>query len=153
MKAHFINLFNYDKYTNELIADLIVKAGSPEKPVKLMAHVLAAQRIWINRCRGLLPADVVLWADGQPETFSRTIAANSTEWLAYLDDLNEKDFETVISYKNLRGESFENKLTDILTHVINHGTHHRAQIGQHLLAAGVEQLPITDYIFYIRENK
>lgn len=153
MKAYFINLFSYDRYANELIADLITKEGSTGKPVKLMAHLLAAQQIWINRCKGLPPADVALWSDGQPGIFDETIATNSTEWLAYLEELNENDFETVVSYKNLRGESFENKLADILAHVINHGTHHRAQIGQHLLAAGTEQLPITDYIFYIRENK
>jgi uncharacterized damage-inducible protein DinB len=153
MKDHFVKLFSYDRYTNQLIADLIVKAGNPEKPVKLMAHILAAQQIWINRCKALPPADVVLWSDGQPETFTGTITTNSADWLNYLKGLQDSDFEKSISYKNLRGESFENKLVDILGHVINHGTHHRAQIGQHLIAAGVEQLPITDYIFYVRENK
>ncbi|MDB5154777.1 MAG: hypothetical protein JWR54_3528, partial [Mucilaginibacter sp.] len=57
----------------------------------------------------------------------------------------------VISYKNLKGDDFENKLSDVLAHLINHGTHHRAQVGQHLKLAGVE-LPNTDYIFYIRNK-
>jgi uncharacterized damage-inducible protein DinB len=70
----------------------------------------------------------------------------------YLDGLQPDDFEKIISYKNSRGDAFENRLSDILAHVINHGTHHRAQIGQQLKSGGLENLPITDYIFYIREQ-
>jgi uncharacterized damage-inducible protein DinB len=66
-------------------------------------------------------------------------------------NLNDNDFERLISYKSLRGDAFENKLIDILGHVINHSTHHRAQAGQYLKIAGTD-LPITDYIFYLREN-
>jgi uncharacterized damage-inducible protein DinB len=34
--------------------------------------------------------------------------------------------------------------------LINHGTHHRAQIGQLIKFDGLEILPNTDYIFYLR---
>jgi len=61
------------------------------------------------------------------------------------------DFEKNIYYKNLKGIAYKNKLADILAHVINHGTHHRAQAGQQLKFAGFENLPITDYIFYVRD--
>jgi uncharacterized damage-inducible protein DinB len=66
--------------------------------------------------------------------------------------LDDNAFEEIVYYKNLRGDGYENKLEDILAHLINHGTHHRAQIGQELKLAGVENLPVTDYIFYIREK-
>ncbi|MDB5136433.1 MAG: hypothetical protein JWP37_3036 [Mucilaginibacter sp.] len=45
-------IINYDNYTNRLISETIIKAGNPEKPVQLMAHLLAAQQIWLNRCKG-----------------------------------------------------------------------------------------------------
>lgn len=151
MKTYFINLFNYDKYANETILNAIIEASMPEKPVELMAHLLVAQQIWLNRCKGLPAVGSALWPDWKADIFSNTIADNSKEWLNYLDGLQEDDFEKLISYKSSKGDSFENKLVDILAHLINHGTHHRAQIGQQLKFAGADSLPNTDYIAYIRQ--
>jgi uncharacterized damage-inducible protein DinB len=151
MKTYFINLLNYDKYANEVILNAVIHGGMPEKPVALMAHLLVAQQIWLNRCKGLPAVGGALWPDWKADTFSNIIAENNKEWLNYLDGLTEDDFEKLISYKNSQGERFENKLPDILTHLINHGTHHRAQIGQQLKFAGAESLPNTDYIAYIRQ--
>ena len=151
MKAYFIRLFNYDQYANELMLNTIIKAGSPQKPVQFMAHLLAAQQIWLNRCKGLPAIGGALWPDWPVDTLADIIDKNSRQWLSFLNGLQPEDFERSISYKNFKGESFENKLTDILAHVINHGTHHRAQTGQHLKAMGFD-LPVTDYIFYLRQS-
>ncbi len=152
MKTYFAKLFNYDKYVNELIINAINTAGRPEKPVQLLAHLLAAQQIWLNRCMGLPPATVELWPalGGPSDKFGQQLADNHEGWVSYLNGLNEVDFENIISYKSLKGDSYRNQLSDIIAHVINHGTHHRAQIGQLLKAAGLENLPNTDYIFYLR---
>jgi uncharacterized damage-inducible protein DinB len=133
-----------------LILDTINKAGDAEKPIKLVAHALAAQQIWLNRCKGLPSPNVVLWPDWPAGTFANIIDKNHQEWIEYLNNLAPADFDNPISYKTLKGDGFENKLCDILAHVINHGTHHRAQAGQHLLIAGADKLPMTDYIFYLR---
>jgi uncharacterized damage-inducible protein DinB len=149
MKAYFIQLFNYDLYANQLILKAIIKAKDPEKPVQLMAHLLSSQQIWLKRCKGEPTMGGVLWPDWKADTFEQLINDNHRGWMNFLDYLDPDDFNKMISYKSLKGESFENKLSDILPHLINHGTHHRAQAGQHLKLAG-EDLPITDYIFYLR---
>ncbi|MDF2431165.1 MAG: hypothetical protein JWP44_796 [Mucilaginibacter sp.] len=151
MKAYFARLFNYDHYANALMLDIIIKAGSPQKPVQLMAHLLAAQQIWINRCKALPAIGGALWPDWSADTLPGIMTENSIQWGDFIDGLQPEDFDKIISYKNSKGEDFENNLTDILTHVINHGTHHRAQAGQHLKAAGFE-LPMMDYIFYVRQS-
>jgi hypothetical protein len=150
MKDYFIRLFDYDRYASLLILETINKAHGPEEPVKLMAHALAAQQVWLSRCKGLPAPGVVLWPDWPVDTFADTIGRNHKEWTGYLSSLIPGDFDQSISYKTLKGDSFENKLCDILAHVINHGTHHRAQAGQHLITAGIDKLPMTDYIFYLR---
>ncbi|MDB5090555.1 MAG: hypothetical protein JWR09_4549, partial [Mucilaginibacter sp.] len=142
---------NYDRYANETILNAIVKANMPEKPVELMAHLLVAQQIWLNRCKGLPAVGGALWPDWKADTFSDIIAENSSEWLNYIANLQEDDFEKLIPYKNAKGDRFENKLPDVLAHLINHGTHHRAQIGQQLKFSGADSLPNTDYIAYIRQ--
>jgi uncharacterized damage-inducible protein DinB len=155
MKTYFINLFKYDRWASELILKSLTGANSPEKPVQLMAHMLAAQQVWFNRCMGLPPAAVELWTALGTEhpDFAATIAENNLKWLNLLNALNGHDFDRIISYKSTRGDSFESTMHDIITQVINHGTHHRAQIGQLLKSAGAESLPATDYIFYLRTAK
>ena len=152
MKSYFIRLFDYDHHANHLILESILDAGSPPKPVELMAHLLAAQQIWLGRCIGNPITDAVLVPAWPVDTLTAIIEDNHAEWVNYINTLREEDFETEIYYKNLRGMPFQNKLADILAHVINHGTHHRAQAGQHLKIAGAESLPITDYIFYMRDK-
>src|ERR1700761_5770271 len=124
MKDYFIRLFNYDTHTNLLMAEMIINAGNPEKPVQLMAHLLAAQQVWLNRCKGLPPTVSILWPDGQADTFKQTINDNHRAWVNFLDYSEPDDFDKVISYKSLNGDPYENKLSDILAHAINHGTHH-----------------------------
>ncbi|WP_184549934.1 DinB family protein [Mucilaginibacter sp. FT3.2] len=75
------------------------------------------------------------------------------EWLTYLERLPDADFDKMVSYQNSLGESYQCTVSDILTHVINHGTHTRAQAGQQLKLAGTENLPVTDYNYYIRRSK
>jgi len=150
MKEYFIRLFNYDTHTNLLMTEMIINAESPKKPVQLMAHLLAAQQVWLARCKGE-SFTCALWPDRKAETFAETIEENSKGWMDYLGTLTPADFEKTIHYKNFKGDDFENKLSDILAHAINHGTHHRAQAGQYLKSAGTD-LPFTDYIFYIRQT-
>jgi uncharacterized damage-inducible protein DinB len=151
MKAYFTRLFNYDRHENLLIVSAILQTKDHEKAQQLMAHMLSAQQIWLNRCNGVPVVGAVLWPDWKANTFEQMIVDNHQQWISFLENLNDGDFERRITYKNLQGESFENSLMDILGHVINHGTHHRAQAGQHLKIAGTN-LPVTDLIFYLREN-
>ncbi|WP_428331458.1 DinB family protein [Mucilaginibacter sp.] len=150
MKAHFTKLINFDHYANKRIIDTIIKAGEPIKALRLMGHLLAAQQIWLSRCKSQPPTGTVLWPDLPVSVLTDLADQNHQNWSTYLDGLQPADFYKVISYKNMKGDNFENKLSDILTHVINHGTHHRAQAGQQLKLNGFEDLPNTDYIFYLR---
>ena len=151
MKDYFIRLFNYDKHMNLQLADIITKAGGPGDSVKLMAHLLSAQQVWFARCSGGSNTGRILWPDNwTPDMLPNIIEENSQDWLSLLSTLTPADFDKIISYQNMQGDQFETRLSDILTQVTNHGTHHRAQIVQQLKLAGVEYLPFTDYIAYIR---
>ncbi len=150
MKNYFIQLLKYDRYANYIIFNALTEAGSPKRAVTLMAHLLAAQQIWLGRCKS---ETLVLaqFPDWQADTFARLINANNQQWLVFLAGLKDEDFEKMVHYQNSSGKNFDSKISDIITQVTNHGTHHRAQIGQVLKSAGIEKLPATDYIFYLRQ--
>lgn len=153
MKEYFTRLFNYDRHENLLLIEAIIKTGCPNDAVGLMAHLLSAQQIWLTRCKGQSATGRVLWpGDWNANDMANIAEENSKAWLELLNTYTTADFDKTISYQNLQGEGFENKLSDILAHVINHGTHHRAQIGQQLKLSGIEKLPVTDYIFYLRTH-
>ncbi|RYU92224.1 hypothetical protein EWM62_01970 [Mucilaginibacter terrigena] len=151
MKSYFIRLFNYDQFANRQIADLIVKTGINGKPVKLMTHLLVAEEVWLSRCMGQHTKVTELWPDWDAASYGAIIDKLHHGWITFLNSLNEAGFDKIITYRNLQGQLFETALCDILAHVINHGTHTRAQAGQHLKLTGDDKLPITDYVYYLRQ--
>ncbi|MDB5128258.1 DinB family protein [Mucilaginibacter sp.] len=148
MKSYFISLFNYDRFANTQIANLILETGISGKSLDIMSHLLVAQQTWLKRCTGQPAPTTPLWPQWPADEFINIIDENHEAIIAYLETLQPQDFDKKITYKNSIGQ-FENTLSDILAHLVNHGTHHRAQIGQHLKMAGAE-LPASDYILYIR---
>lgn len=150
MKDYFIRLLEYDQYANQVILKTIRESNNPEQPIRLMGHLLAAQERWLSRCKNEPVLQNELWPLKETVPFDDLIIKQSGEWLAYLNTLTPADFDTEIHYKNSLGTAYSDKLVDILAHLINHGTHHRAQIGQLLKHVGIKSLPNTDYITYIR---
>ncbi|MBT8222778.1 MAG: damage-inducible protein DinB, partial [Eudoraea sp.] len=62
---------------------------------------------------------------------------------------NTDNFERRIDYQNSEGRMYSNSLQDILFHIINHSTHHRAQMATAFRNNNLEPLTL-DYIFYKR---
>lgn len=148
MKEYFFSLFRYNKYTNDKIAETIIAANGPEKPLDLMGHLLTAEQVWLRRINGEQKVDIVLWPKWPVEKLKGVIADNSALWLSYLSTMDDADFCKRVTYINFQGKEFTMQVSDIIAHVVNHGTHTRAQIGVHLKLAGVEKLPTTDYSYY-----
>jgi uncharacterized damage-inducible protein DinB len=147
MKSHFLHLFEYDYWANQQVWQSMVKKSlSNPKIENLFSHLLSAQGIWLNRCievSEILP----LW-DTQSD-LKNFIITNHKAWIAFLEKLEDSDFEKIITYFTTSGVAFQTKLKDILTHLINHGTYHRGQIVQ-LLKNEREILPVSDYILWVR---
>lgn len=149
VKHHFIHLFKYNSWATQETLISIKKLDSPsEKVISLVSHIIAAQQIWFNRVvddkTPLTPWEVYTideCLDKSQEITSR--------WLNYLEHTSDEGLEKVIYYKNTKGDVFENSVKDILTHVINHSTYHRAQIALLVKEAGGKPA-VSDYIVYAR---
>ncbi len=152
MKQHFLKLLEYDRYANLLMLESIFKADQPAKAVQLMAHLLSAQQVWYSRAVEDGAPMQELWPDQQAVQFNYLIEGNFESWSNFLNGSNGTDLLHKVSYNNSKGDRFSTSLEDILSHMLNHGTHHRAQIGQVLKQSGLTKLPVTDLIYYLRSK-
>lgn len=119
----------------------------PERAVTLFSHLLRAQDIWYGRVAGTDHAALDLWATDSLQDCAERLEASTRRWAALLDDRDDAP----VAYTNSSGTAFETPLQDIFLHVVNHGTHHRAQIALLLREADIAP-PATDYIFFRREQ-
>lgn len=141
----FGELFAYSHHCNLRLAALLIQHEQqlPERPLRQFSHILNAQRIWNNRIQPG-PQGFGIW-DVHPSEALITIENANHEHT--LQILGQYPLNETVDYLNTRGELFTNSVRDMLFHVVNHSTYHRAQIATDLKQQGIEPLT-TDYIFY-----
>lgn len=151
MKGHLIHLFEYGGWAQGLVIEALRAPGAEDgRCVQLLAHIVAAEEIWLGRLTGAGSGRVV-WPERSLAECARTAAASHAAWMTYLREAGEEDLKVSRAYTTTDGTPLENSVKEIVTHVVNHGTHHRAQIVSRLRELG-ETPPATDYIFYVRAH-
>ena len=151
-------LVAYNQWANERILKAIdgMTADELARPVdayigslaKNLGHVLLANRIWLARWKGETPPRL-----DQPITGSwpDAYAATHAEFGAFAERLTDADAARAVHYKNTKGIAFQAPLGQLITHVVNHGTHHRAETGMLLERLGRSPGDM-DYVYYFLER-
>jgi len=146
MTTFFKELFEYSNQMNQsLIAKLIEQGDrASDKAIQLQNHIINAHQIWNSRVLSVPPFGVLdIHSLEELQTLDNE---NYGQTLKIIDSI---DLAQSFEYSNTKGQTFTNSLRDILFHVVNHSTHHRAQIATELKANGIAPL-VTDYIVYKR---
>lgn len=150
MIDHLTHLFKYDNWAMERTANSIINLEEiiPEA-VRILSHIISAQQIWLNRITRT-QSNITPWDNYTiDESISKSVELTS-KWINLLEGSDKTFLEKRIQYQNSKGETFNNSIKDIATHVINHAAYHRAQIAQHVKRANGNPA-VTDYIVYQRE--
>jgi uncharacterized damage-inducible protein DinB len=149
MKAQLERMLRSMAWANrEVLAALRHGSAAQGEGVRLLAHVLAAEHIWLTRIQRRDP-DLVPWAELDLDGCERLADENAAGYAALIQGLSDMDLEESILYRNTKGEEFNSSLIDILTHVVIHGAYHRGQIAKALGAAGAPGVN-TDFITFTR---
>jgi uncharacterized damage-inducible protein DinB len=143
-------LIRYHLWGHDRALKMIESSGRPEDGVALFSHTLAADDLWLARIEH----------GGQPE-FNQPENLNDAKellfrvigrWHTLESRLTDEMLVSSVSYRNSKGAEYSQPLSDILMHVLNHGTHHRGQIARAVRQA--EGKPVnTDLLFYFRKEK
>jgi len=143
--------FVYNAWANrEVLAAIRLAGGENTRPVQLMAHILAAERVWLERLRQI-PQSVPVWPEPDLAQCESEADRLSREWHEYLELATAGDISQTVSYKNTKGETWTSAIVDMLNHVVLHSAYHRGQIASYMRSIG--QTPAyTDFIHGVRQG-
>ena len=148
MKDFYLDKFQYTFDKNqEMIAYLNEHSSELNEKIQvLISHILNAHEIWMTRILKT-PTKYGVW---QLQEYVNMAEIDSQNFELTKQILEEKDLNEKVDYKTSTGESYSNVLNELLFHVVNHSSYHRAQINSELKNLGLKPL-ITDYVFYKRQ--
>jgi uncharacterized damage-inducible protein DinB len=100
--------------------------------------------LWLERLTNRTQS-LPIWPDFSFDQCQAQIANLALLWREYLTGLTASKLTENISYRNSKGEIWNNTIEEILTHVLLHSSYHRGQIAKEMRACG-KQPAYTDFI-------
>ncbi|MCO6429641.1 MAG: DinB family protein [Deltaproteobacteria bacterium] len=116
--------------------------------MQLISHIVAAERIWLDRLVGAR-SETTVWPDLTMQECLARIHANADSYGQFFSTLTPEKLSSKVRYTNQRGDTFEDGVSNILLHVLSHGAYHRGQIASSIKRSGGVPAQ-TDYIFFTR---
>jgi uncharacterized damage-inducible protein DinB len=148
MKEYFLKLYRYNAWSNKRVLDCLTRQQvQDEKILQLMGHIVAAQFLWLHRIKGLPPAQVKLWGEYKLDQLVTMAEEAGRLWLEFVESTD--NFNRELTYHNYVGDPYVNNVENIMIHLVNHSSYHRAQIAMLLRQKGYEPIN-TDFITYDR---
>ncbi len=138
---------------NKLPADELTRdfKTADKSVLETLVHVFAADRIWLSRVQGTTRASFIDPQDRYLAVLNQEWPALQQTWKQYTAPLGDQDVLKVISYKDTKGNAYQQPLWQILLHLVNHGTHHRGQVSGFLRSMG-HTPPVLDLMAYYRTH-
>jgi uncharacterized damage-inducible protein DinB len=161
-KQDILMLYRYNQWSTRKILDaaahvteeqFLAPADFPHGGLRgTLVHTLFAEWIWRNRWQGTSPTHRL-----QPEQFP-TFDSLCTRWaeeenllMTFVNDLTDEQLNRVVSYKTTDGSPKQRALWQMMAHLVNHGTQHKAEAAAMLTGFGHSPGEI-DMIFFLMEN-
>ena len=152
-------LFAYNRWANsrtlEPVSKLTVEefsrtlGGSFPSVRETLAHIYAAEWIWLERWHGRSPLGLPTGQEVPTlEILKEKWGAVESACRDFVVGLAAPRLDEVIRYVNTKGETWEYPLSEMLVHVVNHSSYHRGQSATMLRQLGKAPLS-TDYLVFL----
>ena len=137
-KQDILTLYNYNQWANAKILDAasevtqeqyLAPASFPHGGLRgTLVHALFAEWIWRRRWEGTSPTNHL-----NPEDFP-TMESLRARWLEeerqlmdFVNGLTDHKLNNTFKYRNTSGQPFTKILWQVMAHLVDHGTQHRAE--------------------------
>ncbi len=152
-------LYDYNEWANNHVLDAASSLSDDEFSRKQgasfesvegnLGHIVAAQTNWLERWtagKNLMPTAEVQKIRGLGAL--RGAFDRSHERLReFVASLNEDRLDGLLVYRDSDGNRDERPMWQLMTHVVNHGTHHRAETAMAMAAMG-KPMRELDYVYF-----
>jgi len=156
-------LFDFNRWANLRFLDAVEPltreelgrnlGGSFPSVSTTLVHLIGAEWVWQQRWTGQSPTSF-------PEAATLTsVPALRSRWDSlweeqqrFLATLDEPALSRPVAYRTFDGSAFEQPLSELLRHVVNHATYHRGQLAMELRQLG-HTPPSTDLARFYRERR
>lgn len=155
MKEHLLELLDYHFWATRKILEHLAKLPSHVYQETLISvfpsishvvkHLFDVDQTWYSRLNGDYQR-----ADHDLDSIPNALTAFDILHNEIAGYVRTHDAQSVVHYRNSKGEEFANRLEEIVHHLVNHGTYHRGNIAAMLRQLGQTGVS-TDYIIYLRE--
>ena len=152
MVEYFQRLFQYNRWiNNQVLAALAETSELDSEILRQFSHILAAQRIWLRRLTNQEYKSLSGWPDDTFTDCENLSHASDEEWASFLRGLTDFDLDKRFEFTDTEGVACAIQYRDALTHVVNHGSHHRAQIASLMRKADMTP-PRMDFSVFARKE-
>ena len=152
-------LFDYNRWANARTVEPVASLSAEEFGRKLggsfpsvretLAHIYAAEWIWLERWHGRSPRALPTAREVPSlEALKEKWGSVEDGQRGFVEGLTEARMEESVSYVNTKGEKWAYPLGEMLVHIVNHSTYHRGQVATMLRQLGKTPLP-TDYLVFL----
>jgi len=158
MQSHFA----YDEWANAGYFDAVAGLTEDQFTRELtssfpsirdtLAHIVASEWVWLRRWEGESPEARPEW---EPRAtlgeLRRELSQVETGRSVFLSSLMDEDLDGSITYRDLKGQQWTNRLADLCLHVVNHSSYHRGQLATLMRQVGATP-PATDLVVFARQR-
>lgn len=156
-------LFAYDEWANARLFEAVSGLDPEQRTQRLtssfsslqetLAHIVMAEWVWLRRWKGESPTARPSWASGADVTRLReSLSAVEGERAEFVAGLTDARLDEPVSYRTLKGEEQQGRLSELCQHVVNHSTYHRGQAATLLRQVGAS-VPSTDLVVFTRQTR
>lgn len=119
-----------------------------------LGHIVAAQMNWLERWKtgkNVTPTTEVQKKIAGLEALQAAFDRSHEALSEYVASLSEEGLDEVLVYRDSSGARNERPLWQLMSHVVNHGTHHRAETAMAMAALG-KPMRELDYLYFELER-
>lgn len=138
--------WDYEDWANRHWLAQLPKFTVPERAQKVMVHIVAPQRFWLDLINGV-PGTFDVY-DATPLT-EEAFSSVAEGWK---DVLSRLDPETTFDMTRFDGSKWRYRAFDAARHVLNHGTYHRGHLRGLAQAEGWDDFEDTDWVRWLRDT-
>ena len=160
MKNHLSKLAQYNKWANQKFIHTMSKQEESMLQTKMESSFATVfdtcKHIWLGESGWLSRIHNKGWQTPEVDSFNGTSKELFDAWQrtssAYVQFIKTEDLDEEIEFTHDEID-YSISRSDMILTVINHGNYHRGQLVTMLRQLGVNEIPKTDYIEWVREQR